>query len=160
MLLPKDNWDKEVHPRKALFFTSDSWSVNVAVERLKHPWKAPSFIIWIVEPTTLFSNKNFDRLKKTSYIIYLQISPKFLGKRAEETKDIIDEKMLTLAFTEKDKMYVDNSVMPLLKGNVTEYYWEDVTKLYFESEYIDAIIVYLKENGVMKFYYYLMVVYK
>jgi len=62
-----------------------------------------------VEPTTLFSNKNFDRLKKTSYIIYLQISPKFLGKRAEETKDIIDEKMLTLAFTEKDKMYVDNS---------------------------------------------------
>ena len=62
-----------------------------------------------IEPTTLFSNKNFDRLKKTSYIVYLQISPKFLQKRAEDSKDIIDEKLLTIAFTEKDKMYVDNS---------------------------------------------------
>ena len=64
-----------------------------------------------VKPSTLFSNRNYDRLCKTSYMVYLQISPKYLSKRAEESKDIIDEKMLTVAFTEKDKMYVDSSDM-------------------------------------------------
>ncbi len=64
-----------------------------------------------IKPSTLFSNRNFDRLNKTSYIVYLQISPKYLKKVADESKDIIDEKMLTLAFTEKDKMYVDSSDM-------------------------------------------------
>ena len=64
-----------------------------------------------INPTTLFSNRNFEKLKKTSYIVYLQISPKYLSKIADESKDIIDEKMLTVAFTEKDKMFVDNSDM-------------------------------------------------
>ncbi len=64
-----------------------------------------------VKPTTLFSNRNYDRLKKTSYLVYLQISPKYLSKIAEESKDIVDEKMLTIAFTEKDKMYVDSADM-------------------------------------------------
>ena len=62
-------------------------------------------------PATLFGNKNYDRFKKTSYFVYLQISPKYLSKVAEETKDIIDEKMLTVAFTEKDKMFVDSADM-------------------------------------------------
>ena len=64
-----------------------------------------------VKCTTLFGNRNFDKLKKNSYIVYLQISPKYLPKIAEESKDIIDEKMLTVAFTEKDKMFVDSSDM-------------------------------------------------
>ena len=64
-----------------------------------------------VKPKTLFSNRNYDRLKKSNYIVYLQISPKYLSKIAEESKDIIDEKLLTVAFTEKDKMYVDSSDM-------------------------------------------------
>ena len=64
-----------------------------------------------IEPTTLFGNRNYERLKKTSYIVYLQISPKYFLKLSEESKDVIDEKLLSVAFTEKDKMYVEKSDM-------------------------------------------------
>ena len=62
-----------------------------------------------IKPSTLFSNRNLDRIKKSSYIIYLQISPKFISKRATISKDEIDQKLLELAFTDQDKIYVDSS---------------------------------------------------
>lgn len=31
-----------------------------------------------LNPTTMFSNQNFDIITKTSYVVYLQISPQFL----------------------------------------------------------------------------------
>lgn len=62
-----------------------------------------------VQPMTMFSNRNFNRIRKTSYIVYLQISPKYWKARAEISGDDIDEKMLGLAFTERDKIYVDSS---------------------------------------------------
>jgi len=62
-----------------------------------------------INPMTMFSNRNFDRISKTSYIIYLQISPKFFKTRAELSGDDIDEKILNIAFTERDKIYVDSS---------------------------------------------------
>ena len=57
----------------------------------------------------MFANRNFDRISKTSYIVYLQIAPKFFKIRAQETADDISESMLNIAFTERDKMYVDRS---------------------------------------------------
>jgi len=64
-----------------------------------------------INPMTLFSNRNFDRINKTSYVIYLQISPKYFKARAELSEDDIDEKLLNIAFTERDKIYVDKSDM-------------------------------------------------
>ena len=62
-----------------------------------------------INPITMFANRNFDRISKTSYIVYLQIAPKFFKIRAQETADEISESMLNIAFTERDKMYVDRS---------------------------------------------------
>lgn len=62
-----------------------------------------------VDPTKLFSNRNFERLQKTCYMVYLQISPKNLVSQAEESKDIINEKALLTAFSDRDKIYVEKS---------------------------------------------------
>ena len=62
-----------------------------------------------IRPETLFGNRNYDRIKKCSYIIYLQISPKFFKERSEFSKDCVDEKLVSLTFTEKDKLFVEKS---------------------------------------------------
>lgn len=62
-----------------------------------------------INPMTLLSSRNLAKFKKTSYVIYIQISPKYFHIRAEGSKDEIDEKLLNLAFTERDKTYVENS---------------------------------------------------
>ena len=68
-----------------------------------------------INPTTLLNAKNLAKFKKTSYIIYLQISPKFLETRAKLSGDDIDFKLLDIAFTERDKFYVENSDIALKK---------------------------------------------
>lgn len=62
-----------------------------------------------ISPDTLFGNRNFDRIKKSSYLIYLQISPKNFGAISEESKDVVDEKLLAITFAEKDKLFVEKS---------------------------------------------------
>ncbi len=62
-----------------------------------------------INPMMMFSNRNLARVTKSSYVVYLQISPKFLAQRAQQSGDEINEKLLTMAFTERDKIYVQNS---------------------------------------------------
>ena len=64
-----------------------------------------------IKPETLFGNRNYDRIKKSSYVIYLQISPKYFSIRCEESKDVVDEKLIGIAFTEKDKLFVEKCDM-------------------------------------------------
>ncbi len=60
-----------------------------------------------IAPETLFGNRNYDRIKKSSYIIYLQIAPKFFKAKSEESKDVVDEKLMSITFSEKDKLFVE-----------------------------------------------------
>lgn len=62
-----------------------------------------------MNPMRMFSNRNLGRITKGSYVVYLQISPKFLAQRAHHSGDEINEKMLSIAFTERDKIYVTHS---------------------------------------------------
>ena len=71
-----------------------------------------------INALTMFSNRNFEKLSKTSYIVYLQIAPKFFQIRAQESGDDISESMLNIAFTERDKMYVDSSDMVVNCSNL------------------------------------------
>ena len=57
----------------------------------------------------MFSNKNFDRISKTSYVVYLQIAPKYFRTRAVDCNDEYNETLLNTAFTERDKLYVESS---------------------------------------------------
>lgn len=42
----------------------------------------------------------------------------------------------------KAKLYVDENVFPISVGEVTEFYWNDMTRYFFKSEYIEAIVMY------------------
>lgn len=66
-----------------------------------------------LSPATLFSGRNFEVLSETSYVIYLQIAPKFFEKRAKFSADIIDKDLTDLNFTDCDKLYVEKSDMML-----------------------------------------------
>ena len=46
------------------------------------------------------------------------------------------------------RLYIDNIVFPLIAGNVTEYYWDDYEKFFFESQYIQ--VTTLLEKGKLK----------
>lgn len=46
----------------------------------------------------------------------------------------------------KASLYVDNSVFPLINGEITEYYREELTRFYFESDYINVFIEYRNEK--------------
>lgn len=39
-------------------------------------------------------------------------------------------------------LYIDNLVMPLIKGEIAKFYWNDYEKYFFSSEYIDAFAIY------------------
>lgn len=45
-------------------------------------------------------------------------------------------------------LYINNIVLPLIKGEVLIFYWNDYEKYLFTSEYIEAIIIY--EKGILK----------
>ncbi len=62
-----------------------------------------------INPTPMFSNKNFERIIETCYVVYLQISPKFFEQRCKFSGDYIDEELANIAFTDRDKHYVQNS---------------------------------------------------
>lgn len=62
-----------------------------------------------MNPTEMFSHDNFEKIVSTSYIVYLQISPKFFEKRCKFSGDYIDEELSSIAFTERDKAYVEKS---------------------------------------------------
>lgn len=66
-----------------------------------------------LSPDTLFSNQNYEILSQTSYIIYLQIAPKFFEKRAKYSADVIDKDLTEVNFTDRDKLYVSKSDMML-----------------------------------------------
>ena len=62
-----------------------------------------------INPTTMFSNENFKEIIKTSYVIYLQISPKYFEHRCKYSGDYIDEELSNIAFSDRDKSYVEKS---------------------------------------------------
>ena len=43
-------------------------------------------------------------------------------------------------------LFIDNNVMPFMKGHVTEFYWEDIARYYFGSEYIDVVLEYKNDT--------------
>ena len=62
-----------------------------------------------VNPTTMFSNDNFEVLANSSYVIYLQISPKFFEARAKYSGDNVAKDINDICFTDRDKLYVEKS---------------------------------------------------
>jgi len=64
-------------------------------------------------PATLFNNDNYEALAESSYIIYLQIAPTAMEKRAKFSADVIDREFSEINFTDRDKMYVEKSDMML-----------------------------------------------
>lgn len=66
-----------------------------------------------LSPTTMFNNQNYEILSETSYVIYLQIAPKFFEKRAKFSADVIDKDLADVNFTDRDKLYVEKSDMML-----------------------------------------------
>lgn len=62
-----------------------------------------------INPTTMFSNENFKQIIKTSYVVYLQIAPKYFEQRCKYSGDYIDEELNSIAFTDRDKSYVQKS---------------------------------------------------
>ena len=44
------------------------------------------------------------------------------------------------------KLYVDNSIFPILSGTVVDYYWNNITRYEFDSQYIQAVIVYIDDK--------------
>ena len=58
----------------------------------------------------MFSNKNFENLAHSGYIVYLQISPKYFATRAKFSGDNLNNKELNdICFTDRDKLYVEKS---------------------------------------------------
>ncbi len=66
-----------------------------------------------LNPTTMFSNENYEKISNTSFVIYLQISPKFFEARAKYSADVIDKDLTEINFTDRDKLYVEKSDMVL-----------------------------------------------
>ena len=62
-----------------------------------------------MNPAEMFTQDNFDKITSTSYVIYLQISPKYFEQRCKFSGDYIDESLNEISFTERDKDYVDKS---------------------------------------------------
>ncbi len=62
-----------------------------------------------INPTTMFSNDNFEQIIKSCYVVYLQISPKYFEQRCKYSGDYVDEELANIAFTDRDKNYVQNS---------------------------------------------------
>ncbi len=66
-----------------------------------------------LNPTTMFSNQNFEKISETSYVIYLQIAPKYFEARAKYSADVLDKELNEVNFTDRDKLYVEKSDMVL-----------------------------------------------
>lgn len=52
--------------------------------------------------------------------------------------------------TYESRLYIDNMIFPLIIGEVTEFYCNDMTRYFFESQYIDADAIY-NENKLSNF---------
>ena len=65
--------------------------------------------IIVIEPKNMFDGDNFDKIANTSYIIYLQISPKYFEQRCKYSGDYVDEALSQIDFTEQDKAFVNKS---------------------------------------------------
>lgn len=78
-----------------------------------------------LDPTTMFSEDNFKIIFNTSYIIYLQIAPKFFEARAKYSGDTIDKELTDICFTDRDKLYVNKSDIVL---NCSAYKEEKTVK--------------------------------
>lgn len=66
-----------------------------------------------LNPSTMFGNQNFETITETSYVIYLQIAPKFFEARAKYSGDMLDKDLNEINFTDRDKLYVEKSDMLL-----------------------------------------------
>ena len=62
-----------------------------------------------INPATMFTRDNLEKLKETSYTVYLQISPQYFPVRAKFSNDAYDKEFNDISFTDRDKMYVDSS---------------------------------------------------
>lgn len=60
-------------------------------------------------PSVLFEKKIYEKVSKSCYIVYLQISPKHFADKSKSGKDEIPNDILGIAFSEKDKQYVAES---------------------------------------------------
>ena len=62
-----------------------------------------------MDPTVLFEQKTYKKVSNSCYIVYLQISPKYFASKAKSSKDNIPNDVLGIAFSEREKQYVDGS---------------------------------------------------
>lgn len=46
------------------------------------------------------------------------------------------------------KLYIDDMIFPLICGEVIEFYWEDEARYFFQSDYIEALVLY--KNDILK----------
>ena len=49
-------------------------------------------------------------------------------------------------FVSDASLFIDSKVMPVSKGEITTFFWEDSEKYFFQSEYIDVFAFYYKGN--------------
>ena len=73
----------------------------------------------------MFSDDNFKIVSSTSFVIYLQIAPKYFEIRAKFSSDTIDKELNDICFTDRDKLYVDKSDIVL---NCSTYKAEKAVK--------------------------------
>ncbi len=78
-----------------------------------------------LNPATMFSDENFKIVSSTSFVIYLQIAPKYFEIRAKFSGDTIDKELNDICFTDRDKLYVDKSDIVL---NCSTYKAEKAVK--------------------------------
>ena len=62
-----------------------------------------------MDPSVLFESKTYKKVSNSCYIVYLQISPKYFESRAKSSSDHIPDDLLGIAFSERDKQYVEGS---------------------------------------------------
>lgn len=65
--------------------------------------------IIVIRPEHMFDGDNFDKIASTSYVVYLQISPKYFEQRCKYSGDYVDESLTDIAFSERDKYFVEKS---------------------------------------------------
>jgi shikimate kinase len=88
-----------------------------------------------IRPDKLFDGDNYQSISKHSYIIYVQISPKFFDKRTRKSGDIIPERLKGAIFAEKDKCYVHKSDIvvncsTLKESKATKKIMSEITKFF------------------------------
>lgn len=89
----------------------------------------------LIRPDKLFDEANYKSISQHSYIIYIQISPKFFEKRSKRSGDILADAFKGNTFSNKDKCYVHNSDIvvncsTLKESKATKKILAEITKFF------------------------------